>query len=66
MTGEDITIADISIAATLTMPTLLNEDGKYHRFPRISQWIKNMHEFDAWKKVDTKFQAGKLKLKTRS
>ena len=64
MTGEEITIADISIAATLTMPTLLNEDGKYDRFPRISKWLKTMHQSDAWKTVDEKFQAGRLKLKT--
>jgi len=61
-----MTIADISIAATLTMPTLLNEDGKYDRFPRVSKWIKIMIQFEEWKKVDEKFQAGRQKLKRSS
>ena len=63
MTGDEIAIADISIAATLTMPTLLHEDGKYERFERIAAWLGRIHQLPEWCEVDDMFQAGRLKVK---
>ena len=63
MTGNKMTIADISIAATLTMPTLLNENGKYERFDRVAKWLGRIHQLPEWCEVDEMFQAGRLKVK---
>ena len=48
MTGENLTIADISIATTLTMPTLLDEDGEYTRYPKIASWLAKIHSTEEW------------------
>ena len=66
MTGENLTIADISIATTLTMPTLLDEDGEYTRYPKIASWLAKIHSTEEWKEVDKKFQIGRSKVRKDS
>ena len=48
-----MTIADISIASSLTMPTLLNIT--YDEYPKIQDWLKRVHALPEWKSVDKKF-----------
>ena len=53
LTGRSMTIADISIASSLTMPTLLNIN--YDDYPKIQNWLKRVHELPEWQSVDKKF-----------
>ena len=48
-----MTIADISIAASLTMPTLLNIS--YDAYPKIQNWLNRVHALPEWQSVDGKF-----------
>ena len=48
-----MTIADISIASSLTMPTLLNVN--YDEYPKINNWLQRVQMLPEWKVVDKKF-----------
>ena len=41
MTGGNVTIADISIAASLSMPTLMNQT--FEAYPKVDAWLKTMN-----------------------
>ena len=41
MTGGNVTIADISIAASLSMPTLMNQTVE--AYPKVDAWLKTMN-----------------------
>ena len=48
-----MTIADISIASSLTMPTLLNIN--YDDYPKINNWLQRVQMLPEWKVVDKEF-----------
>ena len=48
-----MTIADISIASSLTMPTLLNIN--YDHYPKINNWLQRVQMLPEWKVVDKEF-----------
>ena len=58
-----MTIADISIAASLTMPSVLDED--YSKYPKLSNWLNRMHSHPHWKTVDAKFEPSRQELKNK-
>ena len=58
-----MTIADISIAVSLTMPTVLDQD--YSKYPKLSDWLTRMHSHQHWKTVDARFQPCRQDLKTK-
>ena len=41
LTGENMTIADISIAASLSMPSLMNQT--FEAYPKVDAWLKTMN-----------------------
>ena len=41
MTGDNVTIADISIAASLSMPSLMN--WSFEAYPKLDAWLKTMN-----------------------
>lgn len=77
MTGDNITIADISIAISLTMPTIL--DVSYEKYEKLSgkikipikklnftlAWLGRIHALPEWKTVDDKFQPGRKMLQEK-
>merc|ERR1719402_1200145 len=58
MTGPDMTIADLSTAVSLTMPTIV-QDKPYAKYPKISTWIAKMQAEENYKQVDVAFQQTK-------
>ena len=58
-----MTIADISIASSLTMPTLLNIT--YDDYPRIQNWLKRVHELPEWQSVDEKFSDLRIEIQKK-
>ena len=60
MTGDEVTIADIGIAVSLTMPTIVNAD--YSKYEKLSAWLGRMHATAEWKQVDEKFQPGRKEI----
>ena len=48
-----MTIADISIASSLTMPTLLNIN--YDDYSKINNWLQRVQMLPEWKVVDKEF-----------
>ena len=41
LTGDNVTIADISIAKSLSMPTLMNQT--FEAYPKVDAWLKTMN-----------------------
>jgi len=57
LTGETMTIADISISYSLTMPTLLG--FSYEKYEKVNSFIKKMGECKKWQEVNAPFEAWK-------
>ena len=57
LTGDAMTIADMSIAVSLTMPEIISVT--YEKYPNISAWLGKMHAHDEWKEVQAKFEGPK-------
>lgn len=58
MTGPDMTIADVSTAVSLTMPTII-DDKPFVKYPKISSWLARMQAEELYKQVDAPFQETK-------
>ena len=63
LTGRLMTIADISIASSLTMPTLLNIT--YDDYPKIQNCLKRVHALPEWQSVDEKFADLRVEIKKK-
>ena len=46
LTGDNMTIADISIAASLSMPSLMNQT--FEAYPKVDAWLKTMNVSLNW------------------
>ena len=60
LTGESMTIADVSIAISLTMPEIIKAD--YTQYANLSKWLKTMHSHTEWQEVQAKFEPPKQQL----
>merc|ERR1711990_727493 len=63
LTGDDVTIADISIAMSLSMPTLMNQN--FDKYQKVSAWLKTMNEFPEMKEVDARFQPARAAMQEK-
>ena len=50
MTGDNVTIADISIAASLSMPSLMN--WSFEAYPKVDAWLKTMNVSESLFRID--------------
>ena len=63
LTDEAMTIADMSLAISLTMPEIINVI--YDKYPKISAWLGKMHAHAEWKEVQAKFETPKKEFQAK-
>ena len=52
-----MTIADVSVAISLTMPEIINVT--YEKYPVLSKWLETMHSHSEWAEVAAQFEPPK-------
>ena len=55
LTGPNLTIADMSVACSLSFATLV-DDEPYKKFPKITEWLEKMNADEKYAQVDAGFQ----------
>jgi len=63
LTGDNMTIADISIAASLSMPSLMNQT--FEAYPKVDAWLKTMNAFPEMQAVDARFQPARAQIQEK-
>jgi glutathione S-transferase len=61
LTGDNVTIADLSIACSLTMPTLVGYS--FEKYEKLNKLLKKVHDTKYWAEVTAPFEGWKASLK---